>query len=186
MSKVNALKTTTPRIPATSSRVERSRTRQGEDARDRCLPRCLKDSCSNIPDACHQNRTRRRQPHYEHREGKLQQRERERRACGRSGTAHHRSNILDIQKQFNGRAKDLDAQGKELDEDQESSRTSWSWNSLNLQPTSSSSSVNWRRTTVFLTRPVSVQSWSTGQLVAKLMDGVSCCCFLFSSTPLTG
>ena len=52
MSKVNALKTTTPRIPATSSRVER-------------LPR----------------------PYHEHRKGKLQQRERERRACGRSGTS---------------------------------------------------------------------------------------------------
>ena len=88
MSKVDALDTMTPRIPATSSRVERSRTRQDEDARDRCLPRCLKDSCSNIPDACHQNRTRCRQPHREHRKGQLQQREREqeRRACSRSGT----------------------------------------------------------------------------------------------------
>ena len=48
MSKVNSLETTTPRIPATSSRVERSRTCQGEDALDHCLPRCLKDSCSDI------------------------------------------------------------------------------------------------------------------------------------------
>ena len=63
-------------------------------------------------------------------------------------TAHPRSNILDIQKQFNGRANALDAQGKELDEDQESSRTSWSLNSLKLQSTSSSSSVKWRRTTM--------------------------------------
>ena len=71
-------------------------------------------------------------------------------------TAHTRSNILNIQKQFSGRAKDLDAQGKELDEDQESSRTSWSWNSLNLQSTSSSSSVQWRRTAMsdfFLNAP---------------------------------
>ena len=63
-------------------------------------------------------------------------------------TSHSRSNILDIQKQFNGRAKDLDAQGKELDEDQDSSRTSWSWNSLKLQSTSSSSSAKCRRTTM--------------------------------------
>ena len=37
----------------------------------------------------------------------------------------------------------------------------------------------------FLTRAVSVQSWSTGQIVAKLIYGVGGC-FLFSSTPLTG
>ena len=101
-------------------------------------------------------------------------------------TGYARSYILEIHQQLNGSAKDLNAHGKELDEDQESSRTSWSWNSLNLQSTSSSSSVKWRRTTMSEFPRAQCQTVvGTGQRVAKLTDGVGGC-FLFSSTSLTG